>query len=190
LEIDNPYITPESVVEKKHSETEGIWRKKKILIMNRTSTLPDRCVKCNAPANGFLIKKDLYYYTPILTLICLVLFFIIGILIIIPAIIFRKRAKIMVGLCEHHRRRRGNLLWMSGGFFMLSIASFLVSFFVANSIIVSGIPLSIGGLSLLLCLIFLATANISLSAKKIDDQHLWIKGINLVYLQAYPEFIE
>ena len=190
LETDNPYVTPESDVQHNYSETEGFWRRKKLLIMDRDSTLPDRCVKCNAPADGFQVKKDLYYYSTTLTVVSLVLFFIIGILIIIPLLIFRKHVKIKVGLCERHRKRRRNLLWMSGGFLVLTVAAFLVSSLVDNAIIDFAIPFAIGGFSFLLCLFFLAAANISLFAKKIDDQHLWIKGINADFLQKFPELPE
>ncbi len=190
LEIDNLYATPKSVLDKKYSEGEGVWRKKKLLVMDRTSTLPDRCIKCNTPTKGFFVEKNLYYYPPILTIISFLLFFVIGILIIIPLLIFRKRAKIMVGLCEHHRKRRINFLWIFGGFFILAIISFLVSGFVPNSTIESAIPLSVGGGALLISLIFVTASNISLFAKKIDDQHLWIRGVKPIYLQEFPELPE
>src|ERR1035438_9056155 len=42
----------------------GLWRKEKKLVTRSETPFPDRCVKCNAPANGFRLKRVLYWHHP------------------------------------------------------------------------------------------------------------------------------
>ncbi len=54
----DPYALPESHAGgPRVSDGAGAWRRKKTLIIDRESRLPDRCVKCNAPAEERLHVK-------------------------------------------------------------------------------------------------------------------------------------
>jgi len=50
----------------------GVWRDNKTLVMTKDALLPDQCVKCNAPAHGFKLKRKLTWHHPALYLIILV----------------------------------------------------------------------------------------------------------------------
>src|SRR5882762_3300178 len=47
----------------------GIWRDSSTLVMTKDASLPDRCVKCNAPANGLRLKRRLAWHSPVLYLL-------------------------------------------------------------------------------------------------------------------------
>src|SRR5438105_3427660 len=81
----------------------GIWRDKSTLIMTKDASLPDRCVKCNAPANGLRLKRRLAWHSPVLYL--LILF--ATLIYVMLAAMLSKRATVYLGLCcEHFQRRR------------------------------------------------------------------------------------
>ena len=64
--------------------------------------MPDRCVKCKAPATGFRLKRQLHWHHPAIYILVLV-----SILIyVIVVLIVRKKAVLHVGLCETHRTQR------------------------------------------------------------------------------------
>src|SRR5258706_76322 len=42
----------------------AIWRDKKVLVLGVRAALPDRCIKCNAPAEGSRLKRTLYWHPP------------------------------------------------------------------------------------------------------------------------------
>ena len=46
----------------------GVWRDQSTLVMTKDATLPDYCVKCDAPANGFRLKRNLSWHEPALYL--------------------------------------------------------------------------------------------------------------------------
>ena len=42
----------------------GVWRDGDILVMHKEAVLPDRCIKCNAPCNGYRLKRNLSWHRP------------------------------------------------------------------------------------------------------------------------------
>ena len=85
----------------------GVWREGKTLIMTKDAALPDQCVKCNAPAHGFRLKRNLSWHHPAFYLVILVAW----VIYIVLAIALSKRATVFFGLCtEHYNRRRGLLI--------------------------------------------------------------------------------
>src|SRR5690349_16062585 len=108
----NPYAAPisESFVNAEVVEsTAGIWRDGNRLVMYKGATLPDRCVHCNEPANGRRLKRTLYWHHPLIYLVVLA-----GVLVyVIVALVVRKRAVVMIGMCDRHYawRLRSMLLW-------------------------------------------------------------------------------
>ena len=80
----------------------GVSRSGKVLVAAKGAAFPDRCVKCNAPVNGFRLKRNLYWYPPYVLLL-IVLSLLIGLIV---AMIVRKNARVEIGLCELHRSKR------------------------------------------------------------------------------------
>lgn len=101
----NPYAAPqhEVVVSPLPVETSGgVWRDGKLLVMHKQAVLPDRCVKCNQPAGGRRRKRSLSWHHPgyFLLVLASVLVY------VIMALVVRQTAKIEIGMCEIHRRKR------------------------------------------------------------------------------------
>ena len=40
----------------------GVWRFNRQIVMQPETPLPDRCIRCNASANGFRLKRQLYWH--------------------------------------------------------------------------------------------------------------------------------
>lgn len=105
----NPYEAPAAEIAKEEhhlKEPGGAWRDGKLLVMRPEANLPDRCIRCNAPAGGFRFKRNLSWHPPGWYLL---LFFNL-IIYVIVALIVRKRAKVAVGLCARHRKKRANAI--------------------------------------------------------------------------------
>ena len=64
--------------------TGSLWRMNKRLVTRTETVFPDRCIKCNAPANGFRLKRTLYWQHPAyyFLLLCNLLVLLIVILIV------------------------------------------------------------------------------------------------------------
>src|SRR5436309_2493776 len=73
-----------------------IWRSGPLLVMSQGARLPDRCVKCNAPANGQRLTRKLYWHSPYLYLLILLNLLIYALV----AIFVRKKARVEIGLCD------------------------------------------------------------------------------------------
>jgi len=156
-----------------------LWRSGPTLVMNKAATLPDRCVKCNTPAQGRRLKRNLYWHSPYLYLLVL-----LNLLIyLIVAIIVRKRAKIEIGICDRHLAQRRTAIaigWLLGlGGPALVIAS------IANS---SGGVALLGLLLFIVGLIVGAVKGPVVSAKRIDEEVIWVKGVCRPYLDTLPEW--
>lgn len=156
----------------------GVWRQKNMLVMHKQATLPDRCVKCNRPANGRKLTKKFMWHHPAWYLLIFVAFLIY----LIAALIVRKQVILHLGLCDEHYSKRRTAIWASWGILALSVA--MIIFGAAN-----GFP----ALFLLgILLIFVAAIYGALSAnviaiQKVDDHYVWLKRINKDYLLMLPE---
>ena len=106
----------------------GIWRDDKILVMTKEAFLPDRCVKCNAAANGYRLRKKLSWHEPILYVVVAIA----TLLYVILALALSKRATVEFGLCQDHVRRRRNFLMIGWALFFLGLIVPVVAFAYAT----------------------------------------------------------
>lgn len=175
----NPYAPPqvEGPMSVMPVATGGVWRDGNILVMHKQAVLPDRCVKCNAPADGYRLKRSLSWHQPAWFLLILVSLLIY----VIVALCIRKTAKIHIGLCDEHRARRR---WMIVGawlMFFASIAAIVVA--VANDLPM----LALASLVLFLgSLIWAVIISNIVGTKKIDDHYVWLKRVHAEYLSQLP----
>ncbi|MEM7395487.1 MAG: hypothetical protein AAF492_24410 [Verrucomicrobiota bacterium] len=58
-----------------------VARQKRKLVMGKKAALPERCVKCNAPAEGQPLKRNLYWHSPFVYL-CLLMKMLVYILVV------------------------------------------------------------------------------------------------------------
>ena len=98
------YATPVGFV----SAADGPWRDGNQLITTRQMVLPDRCVKCNASAEGYKLKKTIYWQHP--AYIALLLINVLVMAVVILCV--RKSAKLEIGLCPKHRKKRSRAIIM------------------------------------------------------------------------------
>ena len=157
--------------------TGGVWRDNSTLVMVKETPLPDRCVKCNAPANGLRLRRKLAWHHPVLYL---VIFFALLIYAILAAAL-SNRATIYVGLCaEHFQRRRKKIavgwILLAGGLLFAPVA-------FANDYPLMGV---LGLTVFLFGLIWLIVVSRVATPKKIDDRLVWLNGVNSAYLSQLP----
>ena len=157
----------------------GVWRDNDRLVMSKDAALPDRCVKCNRPANGLRLKRNLYWHNPLIYVLILVGFLVY----LIVALIVRKTATVNIPLCEAHLARRRNTLIAGWLLILLGLAGFI--FAVANNY-----PMLLLGAALIILagFIFAIAAARIVIPTKIDDRFVWLKGINKDYLDQFPQW--
>lgn len=156
-----------------------LWRSNRQFVMSHNTPLPDRCVCCNEPADGFKLKRQLHWHPPAYYLLIL-----ISVLVyLIVALIVRKGSTLHIGLCERHRTaRKWNILgsWLAvivGGI-MLGLAASYDSSWTA----LAGVVVLLGG-----AVYGLAKAPV-ISAAKIDGDFVWVKGAGPSFLATLPEW--
>jgi hypothetical protein len=180
----NPYAAPKARVSASATPIGGdsAWREDNQIVMLPGALLPQRCVKCNEPADEPTKTRKVYYHHPALYL----LVFGWAIIYIIVALIVRKTAEINPGLCAEHKKQRA--LWMAISWFGALGSLFLLPMLAA--------ALSIDfGPWMLLCIgLFLGFAITGivkariLYPKKIDDHYARLKGAGENFLASLPQF--
>ena len=155
----------------------GIWRDKATLILSKDASLPDQCVKCNAPANGVRLKRRLSWHHPAIYILILVAW----IIYVILALVLRKQATVYLGLCAEHFQRRRE--YQAAGWVLLAIG--LISPTVAFAANYPALGL-LGVLVLITSIIWLVVVTRVVTVKKIDDRFVWLNGINANYLALFP----
>lgn len=183
----NPYAAPETdvaigAVVAVPDEGEGLWRDGGLLVMDKTASLPERCVVCNAPASGRPLRRRLAWHAPgwyLLVLFNLLVY-------AIAALVVRKKADIRVGLCEAHRARRRT--WMAVAW-LLTLAAVILPFLLAIISADAGLV----GMLLILPLILIAgligiLGTRVVYARRIDSTFAWIGGVSPEFLAALPEW--
>lgn len=157
----------------------GLWRSGKHLVTRSETPMPDRCVKCNAPAHGFRLKRQLWWHHPALYILVLVSILIYAIV----ALIIRKKAVLHIGLCEAHRnQRRWTIVgcWLAA---LLGLAGIFAGFGgVSWVVVICGIGL------LLAALIVGAVRGPVVSATKIENDLVRVRGVGPDYLSSLPEW--
>ena len=186
----NPYAAPQQdvVVEALLAEPGGgVWREGKILVMHKQAVLPDRCVKCNQPAGGRRLKRKLYWHHPAWFLLILISLWIY----IIAALIVRHSAKIEIGLCEIHRRKRWQAIAISWLFVLAGILGMVVGAIMSDAPVNApqwpGPVLILAGTLLLLAgALWGAIVVPPVTPQKIDADYVWLKRIGPEFLAPFP----
>ncbi|HEX3447629.1 MAG TPA: hypothetical protein VHS97_05215, partial [Isosphaeraceae bacterium] len=106
MDDENPYAPPKYAQLDRDLVGEhpnAAWRDGRLLMARKGAVLPDRCLKCNAPAEGRPFKRSLSWASPYWALSI----FLIGpILFIVVYTIVSRRGKVSVSLCPRHRMER------------------------------------------------------------------------------------
>lgn len=156
-----------------------IWRSKEVLVMTKQAVLPYRCIKCNEPA-GDLLKRKLQWHHPALYLLILISILVYAII----AMVVRKTATINVGLCEEHLAARARHLKVTWALGLLCPLALLAGIYFDD--IFLWFMISVG---LLIAAVIYGNVTLRVVVPtRIDDYHVWIKGVDANYLQEFPEW--
>jgi hypothetical protein len=159
--------------------TGGVWRDKSTLVMVKEAPLPDRCVKCNAPANGVRLLRRLSWHHPLLYLAI----FAAMLIYVILAAALSKRATIYVGMCSEHFQRRRKKILVSWILLLGGLVAAIAAF--ANDYAMVGL---LGLAVFLFGLVLLIVVSRVVTPKKIDDRLVWLNGVNSAYLSQLPDW--
>lgn len=156
----------------------GLWREGKRVVTRSETPFPDRCVKCNAPADGFRLRRVLYWQHPAYYLLLLVNL----IVLLVVVLIVRKKAILHIGLCEGHRLQRriaiiACTVGMLGGVAMLCVAAVRGNGWLA---LTGGVCFFGGG-------IWGAVKGRTIAATKIDKEYVWVSGVCREFREQLPE---
>jgi hypothetical protein len=178
----NPYEAPKAEVAPSSGFREtgaGLWRNGSLLVMRKDAWLPDRCVKCNAPAEARRLRRNLSWHAP--GWYILVLFNVL--IYLIAALIVRKTARIEIGLCQGHwfRRRRAIAVgWVA-------VLAGMGMFFYGLSTAEPGMSL-VGGLVAFFGLITGVVGSQTVVATRIDETYAWLKKVHPAFLAELPDW--
>lgn len=166
----------------------AIYRNGKTLIMHRSATLPDICIKSNEPTSGFRLKRKFSWHNPWFAL--LILFNIL--LYALIAILISKRATVMIPLSEQWRRiRRRRILntWLMclGGPLVAVIGFIVLDDGGVNrnqtNEAIGGAMALLGILVFLFGILYGMFRTRLLTVAKIDDNYIHLRG-------AHPDFLD
>lgn len=178
----NPYAAPQAATNEPISAdaSGNAWRSGSDLVVNAQAELPERCVKCNAPAERR--RFQLTWHTPLAYLGLL------GGLIpyIILALVLQKKLTVHVGVCRDHTRKRRRVILL-GTLGFLAGLGLLIFGGISLRPPTSGIVMLSGFVLLLGSAIYGAAASRIVWPKKIVNQVAWLKGAGPEYLAELPE---
>jgi hypothetical protein len=156
----------------------GVWRDGRTMVMTKLAHLPDRCVKCNAPANGIRLKRKLSWHHPVLYL----LIFGAMVFYLILAMALSKRATIEFGICARHLQRRRTFMGIGWAMLAAGILIPIVAFtYDYPDVGVLGIGLFI------VSVVWLIFASKIVTVKKINEHYVWLTGVNEQFLSLFPQ---
>jgi hypothetical protein len=162
--------------------------------------LPDRCISCNEPAQGYPMERTLYWRPPwwrVVAWMALPALFLIGLveplvlglflpLLIVLAIadaFVRRKIVVECGLCRHHQNLR---LGVRVGFFLSWVAMFaLVAAFRTGLRAVEhwwfwAIVLLMFALAIAAGLLY------RLRLARLKEERMWLKGTGRAFYEALP----
>lgn len=183
MQSHNPFASPQALAPPSVDPATGaaIWRSGNLLVVGADQALPDRCVRCNAPAEGYQLRRKLVWYPAWAYLGLLG-----GIIpFVLLALITQKRLTTYVGLCPAHRGRRRRAItlgWLSplAGVFLMIVAGSVRT--GAGFLLLGGLLLILGGG---LCGALLAR---TVWPKRIREGRAWIKGVCPQLLAEFAEY--
>ncbi len=157
----------------------GVWRDKSKMIVSKGAQLPDRCVKCNAPAPGAKFKKKLSWHHPAI----FILIFVALLIYLIVAMVLRKTITLELGLCEEHRAKHRRNVFITWSLILLGVCGFVLAVIVEdNNFLLAGILFLVAGV------IYAVVAVRIVTPARIDDKFAWLKGVNKDYLDELPQW--
>lgn len=188
---ENPYAPPkaDAVEDARHlNDYAEAWRDGKFLVVRNGADLRDRCLKCNAPAEGYRFSRRLSWHRPG----WLILFVVNWFLYLLVYFVVRWQARVTVGLCPVHRESRRQAIlagWLAAfvGFITILVgASWIDGLGPAPPSV--GIALLIGLLLILGGIIGGILGARVLVPVRINEHYVWLSKVSPQYLAELPDW--
>lgn len=182
----NPYRAPDAPLPTgKVLGEQGLWREGKLLLAAKGTEFPDRCIKCNAPAEGYRLKRTLYWHPGWYYLTLLINLIVYAIV----AMIVRKTAKLAVPLCPRHRsaRTRDILIAWVGSLAAIGLIVALIGYRESLPQSMTGPTILVAVVLVLVSIIYGATRARIIVPKRINDYMAWVKGASPEFLATLPD---
>jgi len=183
---ENPYsppLTSSIVYDAQIVEDLGLWRKGRVLVMRKGVQLPARCVKSNVPAERRL-KRSLYWHHPTIYLSILISILIYAIL----ALILRKSATIYIGLSDEWFAKRHRAMFVGWLLVLASIAMLVAGVGMQDQRDAFPWLIAASPLVFLFGAIYGLLGARMVTAVRISDEYVWLKGVHPDFLADLPEW--
>jgi hypothetical protein len=179
----NPFAPPKSaeLEEARRFDDNVAWRDGKFLMVRKDAVLPDRCLKCNEPADGYQFKRSLTWASPWYALLILLNL----ILYILVYVIVSRKGKVTVGVCPLHRKKRTRAIlfgWLAA---LAGFASFFAAAVVPNNLV--AVPIIVGVVLIFAGIIGGMFGSRILVPARIDKHFIWLSKVSPVYLATFPD---
>jgi hypothetical protein len=169
------------------------WRDGKLLIARQGAVLPDRCLRCNSPAERYQFSRTLVWASPWWLLVLLALG---PLLYAITYLIVRKKGKVTVGLCPRHRKKRARIITVSWLIAQAGIGSIVGGLVISDNRTPTALGMAtevlipvliVGGLLLLVVSVIGGTfGSRVLIPCRIDKNFIWLTKVSPEYLATFP----
>ncbi len=179
-----PYQTPDAYQTQealRWQASQGVWNYRGILMMRRTAQLPRCCVKCGAAAEDPPLRRTLRWIERSGSNIPFV-----GPLVwLLIVLVSAERATIQVWLCEKHWEWRRTHLLGAGIVFIGGAAGFVAAWLLRKD--PAGAALAFVGVLLTVAsIIYASFAMRTVSALKIDEDFIWLAGVDARFVAQFP----
>ncbi|MFO0959177.1 MAG: hypothetical protein U0800_17395 [Isosphaeraceae bacterium] len=185
-EFSNPYQAPKVGIAPGKAfldSTPDFRVDRNLLVVRKGAIFPDRCVRCNAPAEGYRLRRNLSWHHPLIYLVLLANLLIY----VIVALAVRKTAQFDIPICRVHRAKRRNAILIAWG---LVLASFPLGIGLGQVLpddmvglaFLAGFGLFLGGA------IYGTAAAPPVVPAKIDSYDAWLKRVCPEFLMGLPEY--
>ncbi|HKV39507.1 MAG TPA: hypothetical protein VJX67_09865 [Blastocatellia bacterium] len=171
-----PYAAPPPHAAGVYGQHFTAFREGKYLVVHETADLPDRCIKCNAPANGTRLTKKFSWHHPalaLLVLVCVPAY-------LIAAFVTRQTAVVSLGFCDVHFQRRR----MAGIITFIMVVGSIVAILTGLATDSDGLA-GLGFLALVASIVPGIVFRRYTAVTKIDNKYVWMTGINKEYLDGF-----
>jgi len=141
-----------------------LWRDGRQLVFHSATPFPDRCIYCNASANGYRHRGSVFWAPT-------------GRLVMAS-----RRIEILFGLCDRHRRLRERITLAAWLTVLCGIGIFVVCFAYGDSLAFGGFFIFLVGLC------FAQYAKSFVNATKIVDGVIRLRGAGKPFLASLPDW--
>ncbi len=180
----NPYEAPRSDIRSLGGnllDGDAIWQDGDMLVARNEAEYPDRCIKCNAPAEGYRFRRTVRWHPPLVYLVLLANILLYALI----ATIVSKKSRVEAGLCRAHRVRRRNAILTGWGMAIVGVVVFIAGLSLDAGW--KGVPVVLG-----LCLVFggaiygILRAQIYVPKKINKEKFVWLRKVDSDFLASLP----